>query len=92
MVAIDEIKLDELYQQVLQIEMDMMLENKELEKLSEAARLKLGKQNQEIRALRESQRNKLLKSANSIFEWVGGFAGSQKGRKILSTLGEVTIF
>jgi len=35
MVAIDEARLDELYQQVLQIETDMMLENERLEKLSE---------------------------------------------------------
>jgi len=92
MLAIDEAKLDNPYQQVLQIETDMMLENERLEKLSEVTRLKLRKESQEIRALRESWRAQLLESANSIFEWVGDFAGSPKGRKILSTLGEVILF
>ena len=92
MLAIDGTKLDNLYQQVLQIEPDMVLESERLEKLSQAARLGLRKKKQEIRALRESRRDELLESASSIFQWARDFAGSPKGRKILSTLGEVIIF
>lgn len=92
MVAIDEARLNHLYQEVQQIETDMMLEREGLEKLSQAARLKVRKENQEIRALRESQRDELLESASNIFQWARDFAGSMKGREILSTLGEVIVF
>lgn len=92
MLAIDEAKLDNLYQQVLQIETDMMLEREGLEELSRVARLKVRRGNQAIRTLRESQRDELLECARSIFQWVSDFAGSPKGRKVLSTLGEVTVF
>lgn len=92
MVAIDEARLNDLYQEVLQIETDMLQEREGLEELARAARLKVKRGNQEIRALRESQRGELFECARSIFQWVSDFAESPKGRKVLSTLGEVTVF
>lgn len=92
MIAIDEAKLDELYQQVLQIETDMMLERERLKKISERSRLKERKGNQDIRVLRENQRAELLESGSNIFQWARDFARSMKAQKILSSLGGVIIF
>jgi hypothetical protein len=92
MIAIDEARLNELYQEVLRMEPDMMLEDERLREISERARLKERRDNQQIRALRQSQWAQLVESASSILQWTRDFAGSPKGRKILSTLGEVIIF
>lgn len=92
MVAIDEGKLDEVYQKALQIEEDIALETERLRRLTHDVRLKLKKEGQEIRALRKRQQAELLESARSIFQWASDFAGSLKGRKILSTIGEVIIY
>jgi len=77
MLAIDEAKLDNLYQQVLQIETDMMLESEKSGELYKAVRLKVRRENQEIRALRESRRDELLESASSN----GGALRSQREEK-----------
>jgi hypothetical protein len=92
MLAKDEARLEELYQQVLHMEPDMMLEDERLRKISERARLKERKENQEIRLLRESRRAELFESASSIFQWARDFTSSPKGQKILSTIGEVMIY
>lgn len=46
MVALDEARLDEVYQKALQIEKDMVLEDERLESLTHDVRLKLKKENQ----------------------------------------------
>lgn len=92
MLEIDEARLDELYTKALHIEPDMVLETERLEKLTEGVRLKLRKENQEIRALRKSRRAQLVQAASTIFDWLRDLAESPKGRKILSTIGEVVIF
>lgn len=86
MMAVDKAKVDELYQEVLRMEPDMMLEDERLREISERARLKERRKNQEIRLLRESRRDKLLENASSIFQWASNFATSLKGKKILSTI------
>lgn len=91
MMAVDEAKLDELYQEALHMERDIILEDERLRKISERARLKERKENQEIRLLRESRRAELLESASSIFQWARDFTSSPKGQKILSTIGKVII-
>lgn len=92
MLTKDEARLDELYRRCLYIEKDMVLEDERSESKSERARLRERRENQEIRTVRENRRVEMLESAGSIFEWVSDFAGSPKGRKILSTMGEVVIF
>lgn len=92
MVALDEARLDEVYQKALRIEKDMMLEDERLREISERAQLKERKEYQEIRLLRESRRAELFESASSILQWASDFATSPKGRKILSTIGEVIIY
>ena len=97
MLLEDEARLDELYRYCLCIEEDKALadrglENERLKEKAERAQLRERRENREIRALKKNRRAELLESASSIFEWVSNFTRSLKGRKILSTIGEVVIF
>ncbi len=92
MVAIDEAKLDQVYQKLLQSEKDIATENETLRRLGRDSRRMLRKQNEERRALREERYSELIQAAGSIFSWLTYLAENPKGRKILSTLGEVDIF
>ena len=69
-----------------------MLEEERLRWLTHDVQLKLKKEKREIRDLKESRRAELVQAATGIFDWLRGLAGNQKGRRILSTLGEVVIF
>ena len=92
MVVVDQARLAELYQKTLEIEKDMALESEEHRRQTRNIRIKLEKENQEIRALRQSRRAGLEECATSIFRWLTDFAQNPKGKKILLILGEVTIF
>lgn len=63
-----------------------------LRRLTHDVRLKMRRESQEIKALRESRRAELVECASNIFEWLKELAKSPSGRKILSLLGEVVIF
>lgn len=67
MVTVDQARLAELYQKTLEIEKDMALESEELRRQTHNIQIKLDKENQEIRALRQSRRAELEKCATSIF-------------------------
>ncbi len=92
MPAIDEAMLEEIYQRALRIERIVQLREEIHSYVTNRFQVEQREEAREIEALRERKRTELVKSASAIFDWVRDFARTPKGRRVLSVMGELTIF
>ena len=95
MPAIDEAMLEEIYQRALRIEKIRALreeKHSDIANIIKRLRLALSEEDREIEALRERRHAELVQAATAIFDWVRDFTNIPKGRRVLSILGELTIF
>lgn len=92
MPATYEAVLEEIYQRALRIERIMQLREGIHSYVTNRFQLEQREEDREIEALRERRHAELVKAASAIFDWVRNFAKTPKGRRVLSIMGELTIF
>lgn len=92
MVAIDEAKLDKLYQKVSEDKEAIVSEIETLKRGGREYRRMLRKQNEERRVIRKKRASEVMQAAVSIFDWLVHFEENPKGRKVLSTLEYINLF
>ena len=68
MIALGETRLDELHQRALQIDNGSELEAERRERVSHDVRVRLRREQEELRALRESRQAELVECATIIFD------------------------